>query len=181
MFVNELSKKQLLELKRTWFQEFIQETENRDATDKELEIVDGYISDDALMEQYKNTVFHNADFDCTSDIPDLETLKKQYNEIADIMKNVKTVEDARQLENSLGIYIEIGPKDGDAEHCTWYGFDDLKESDIEWFRVESWGDLGYLYFNTNGKVFFDVFDCDDTIIDSTSIDKLEQAYSELLV
>lgn len=76
--------------------------------------------------------------------------------LKELMANCKTVEDARALENGYGLYIEIGDGNG-GDHCILSKYDNLKPEEIEWFRVEDFGNLSYIYFRTDGSRTFLTF------------------------
>lgn len=118
------------------------------------------------------------------DIIGLPEIKEQYKQICDILKDCHTVEDARRLEKKLGLFIELGNSyDVDADHCTLAKFDDLPSEKIEWFRVEAWYNLGYLYYYTNGdSPYFDVFEdgAEDPFLNDVTIKTIDGKYEEYL-
>lgn len=66
MNVDELNKEQLTELKQRWYDDFIYERTGENASMGELASIDELVSDDTIMEEYKNYNFSNDDFDCTA-------------------------------------------------------------------------------------------------------------------
>lgn len=107
----------------------------------------------------------------------LSKIKKQYEAICDILKDCHTIEDARRLEKDLDLIIEVGSfNDYDAGHCTLEKFDNLTPEQIDWFRVEAWENLGYVYYYTNGSTpYFNVYEDngDDVVIEDATIETLE--------
>lgn len=108
-----------------------------------------------------------------------EEIKRQLAGITAIMKNCKTVEDARNLSNSYGFLIEIGAYGNCGEYCFNSSFDETDPKDIEWFRVESFENLGYIYFFTDGVVYFDVYedDGDDPCMEDVTPETLDERYA----
>jgi hypothetical protein len=101
--------------------------------------------------------------------PTLEEIKKDYNEIYNIIKNVNSVEQAQKLQTTHKLTVEINGNFID-EFLKCGG----KNSDIEWIRVEAWGCLSYIYKWSDGKIFFDVWSdfCDYEFIENMTIDQL---------
>lgn len=95
-----------------------------------------------------------------------------------LMANCKTVEDARALENGYGLYIEIG--DGNCgDHCTLSKYDNLEPEEIEWFRVDDFGNLSFVYFRTDGsRIFFDIYNPgeDYAVLEDVTEDTIDQRY-----
>lgn len=105
-------------------------------------------------------------------IPSMENIKALYEEIIPLLSELKTKEDVIAFGEKHKVTMEIN-----YDLATLY---DGKEP-IECIRCESWGDLDYIYFYTDGSnPMFDVW-CDFMeydFIDGTCIDKLETDYTE---
>ena len=92
------------------------------------------------------------------DFPTMEEIKQDYAELMEIIKDVRTIEQARELEKQ-GFIIEINGMsidefvavDGDGYVCT--------DKDIEWIRYDVYGCLSYIYDRFDGNPMFDVW-CD---------------------
>lgn len=110
------------------------------------------------------------------DFPTMEEIKRDYNELMEIIKDIRTIEQARQLEKEKKFTIEINGMsieeflmpDSNGYVCT--------DKDIEWIRYEVYGCLSYIYDRFNGKPMFDVFSvyCYDEFIRDITIDKLTE-------
>ena len=115
------------------------------------------------------------------DFPTMEEIKRDYNELMEIIKDVKTIEQAKQLEKEKKFIIEINgmsigefltPDNNDCV-CT--------DKDIEWIRYEVYGCLSYIYQRfDNGKIWFDVWSdyCYDEFIRDITIDELTEELYE---
>lgn len=118
------------------------------------------------------------------DIPKLPVIKAQYKAICDILKDCHTVEDARRLEKKLDLTIEIGNfNDFDADSCQKEFFDNIKPEQIDWFRVEAWDNLGYVYYYTNGSFpYFDIYADNeaDAFLEDVTINTLDKKYEDFL-
>ena len=107
-------------------------------------------------------------------IPTIDAIKKAYDEIVTIIKDVNTIEQCKMIEKKYRVTIEINShliKEYEA-----YGFTDAH---IETIRVEAYDMLGYIYFNKiDNTVYFDVWsdDLDAYFLMDTTIDTLETAY-----
>lgn len=109
------------------------------------------------------------------DTPTLETIKKTYNELVEIMKDVKTIDQCREIEQKYRLTIEIN-----GEFIDDYVKNGGTNEDIEWIRVEHYKCIDYIYFHNNGPVYFDVWtdDLDTEFISDTTIDKLDEDYEK---
>ena len=119
------------------------------------------------------------------DFPTMEEIKRDYDELMEIIKDVRTVEQAKELENK-GFIIEInglpineytnGMKlyDGTRNDCKG------TNEDIEWIRYEVYGCLSYIYDRFDGKPMFDVWSeyCYYEFIQDITIDKLTEELYE---
>ena len=113
------------------------------------------------------------------EFPTMEEIKRDYNELMGIIKDIKTIEQAKQLEKDFTIEIngmsieEFLMPDSNGYVCTG--------KDIEWIRYEVYGCLSYVYQRLdNGKIWFDVW-CDycyDEFIRDITIDKLTEELYE---
>ena len=113
------------------------------------------------------------------DFPTIKEIKKDYNDLIDIIKNVRTIEHIKELDKQKKFTIEINgmsiseflEADNNGYVCT--------NDDIEWVRYESFGCLSYIYDRFDGKPMFDVW-CDygyyDFITDITIDDLTEDLY-----
>ena len=116
------------------------------------------------------------------DFPTMEEIKRDYNELMEIIKDVKTIEQAKQLEKENEFTIEINgmsigeflTPDSNGYICT--------DKDIEWIRYEVFGCLSYIYqhFKYDGKIWFDVWSnyCYDEFIRDITIDELTEELYE---
>ena len=116
------------------------------------------------------------------DIPTMREIEKDYKEAESILSKCHSVEDARYFSQSLNVTIEIGSfNDFDADICSLPMFDNVKPEQIDWFRLEACGCLGYIYYYTNGDMtMFDVFAGDDTILDSVTMKDLATKYNKVV-
>lgn len=114
------------------------------------------------------------------DFPTMEEIKRDYNELVEIIKDVKTVEQAKEVE-AKGFTVEINgmsideflTPDSNGYVCT--------DKDIEWIRYENYGCLSYIYQYNDGTIFFDVWSelCEYDFISNITIDKLrEELYNK---
>ena len=129
----------------------------------------------------------NRTDDMYSDFPNLEEIKRDYTELMEIIKDVRTIEQAREIENKEKLTVEInglsideyvdGMRLIDGTRIKYRGTD----KDIEWIRYEAYGCLAYIYDRFNGKPMFDVWcnvgDC-EFITDITIDDLTEENYQE---
>lgn len=118
------------------------------------------------------------------EIPTLETIKRNLIELWDICKDCKTYEDIERVGKQLNTEMEINGTP------ISYGYD---EEPIEWFRVEYYKWLDFIYFNFDesgnikkGSLYFDVRDSnyEDFLIDvlpKRLDDEYNQFVSELKV
>ena len=105
--------------------------------------------------------------------PTLETIKNTYNELVEIMKDVKTIDQCKEIEQKYRLTIEIN-----GDFIENYVKNGGTNEDIEWIRVEHYKCIDYIYFFNNGPIYFDVWtdDFDTEFICDTTIDKLDEAY-----
>ena len=109
------------------------------------------------------------------DTPTLETIKETYNELAEIMKDAKTIEQCKEIEKKYRLTIEIN-----GDFLENYVKNGGTNEDIEWIRVEHYKCIDYIYFHNNGPVYFDVWtdDLDTEFISDTTIKKLDEDYEK---
>lgn len=107
------------------------------------------------------------------DYPTLEEIKRDYNELIDIIGNVTTMEQALKLTDKFRIEINgLWIKD--------YIEDLNTNEDIEWIRYESYGCLYYIYVTFKHGIISDIhFDVwcnkhDVEFIDFITIDELDK-------
>ena len=113
------------------------------------------------------------------DFPTIEEIKRDYNELMGIIKDVRTIEQAREMERK-GFIVEINGVTID-EYINGEGYNEGKtDENIEWIRYEVYGCLSYIYDRFDGKPMFDVF-CDYSygeFITDITIDKLTEELYE---
>ena len=114
----------------------------------------------------------------------VENVRRDYNSLYDIVENMidnyKNVESIRSFANGYGLTVEIGVNDECGENCFNYKFDNMDIDELSWIRIETFGNLGYIYFHTYiennilkiGDVSFDLYD-EDNIISDATIDNFE--------
>lgn len=113
------------------------------------------------------------------DFPTMEEIKRDYNELMEIIKDVRTIEQAREMENK-GFFVEINGVSID-EYVSGEGIKEGKTNDnIEWIRYEVYGCLSYIYDRFDGKIWFDVWSeyCQYEFITDITIDKLTEELYE---
>lgn len=114
------------------------------------------------------------------DFPTIEEIKRDYNELIEIIKDIKTIEQAKEVE-AKGFTVEINgmsidefsTPDSNGYVCT--------DKDIDWIRYENYGCLSYIYDRFDGKPMFDVWSeyCFDEFIRDITIDELtEELYKK---
>lgn len=116
-----------------------------------------------------------------NDFPTMEEIKRDYNELMEIIKDIKTIEQVKALEKENKFTIEINgmtieeflTPDSNGYVCT--------DKDIEWIRYDLYGCLSYIYQRTDGKIYFDVWSeyCQYDFITDTTINELtEELYGK---
>lgn len=104
--------------------------------------------------------------------PTLEDIKRDYHEVVSIFMNVRDIETLKQYQKEYKTTIEVDRMP----------IDEFVSGTAEVVRVETWNNLGYIYFNySNPKkviIYFDVYseDVDEYFIDSATYDTLEEEY-----
>lgn len=104
--------------------------------------------------------------------PTLEEIKNDYKEVCSIFMNVRDIETLKQYQEKYKTTIEV-------DRMPIYEF---TSGTAEIVRVETWNNLGYIYFNyTNPQrvfIMFDVYseDIDEYFIDGATYDVLEKEY-----
>ena len=115
-----------------------------------------------------------------NEFPTMEEIKRDYNELMEIIKGVKTIEQAKEMERK-GFIVEINGVSID-EYINGEGYNEGKTDDnIEWIRYENYGCLSYIYDRFNGKPMFDVFcdyACSEFITDITIDELTEELYEK---
>ena len=96
------------------------------------------------------------------DFPTLEEIKRDYYELMDIIKGVKTIDQAREIEEKHGIPVEINGVSIDEfvnGLKTINGRADGRGTDanIQWIRYEAYGCLSYVYDWFGAAPTFDVW------------------------
>jgi hypothetical protein len=121
------------------------------------------------------------------DFPTIEEIKRDYNELMEIIRSIRTIEQAKTLEKEKNLIIEINGLPIDEYVNGMKMFDgtrnDIKgtNEEIEWIRYENYGCLSYIYDRFDGKPMFDVWSeyCYDEFIRDITIDKLtEELYKK---
>ena len=114
------------------------------------------------------------------DFPTIEEIKRDYSELMEIIKDVRTIEQAKEMENK-GFIVEINGVTIN-EYLNGEGINDGKTNyNIEWIRYEAFGCLSYIYDRFDGNPMFDVWSnyCYDEFIRDITIDKLtEELYNK---
>lgn len=120
-----------------------------------------------------------------NEFPTMEEIKRDYEELMEIIKNIRTIEQAKEVEKKF-FTIEIngmsiddfvnGIKTSSGERLDNRG----TNNDIEWIRYESYGCLSYIYDRFDGKPMFDVWSgyCDHDFIQDITIDDLTEELYE---
>lgn len=119
--------------------------------------------------------------------PTLREIKKDYDELMKIIKNVRTVEQAKVLEKERKLIIEINGLSLDEFENGIRLLRNKKDEhrgidgEIEWIRYEGFGCLSYIYDRFDNKPMFDVWSdycCYDFITDITIDDLTEEFYEK---
>lgn len=128
------------------------------------------------MEDFKNKLVNEMKKRSYGNFPTINEIKRDYNELVEIIKDIRTIEQVKQLEKEFTIEIngmsieEFLQPDSKGYICT--------DKDIEWIRYEVYGCLSYIYDRFDGKPMFDVWSdyCDDEFIRDITIDKLTEEF-----
>lgn len=96
------------------------------------------------------------------DFPTLDEIKRDYRELMDIIKDVRTIEQAREVEANYGISVEINGVSIDEfvnglKTVNGRSGSRGTNADIEWIRYEAFGCLSYVYDRFDSKPTFDVW------------------------
>lgn len=118
--------------------------------------------------------------DMYGDYPTLEEIKRDYEELIEMVGDVTTIEQAREWNQKDKFTIEINGEflEDYAKHGT--------NADIEWIRYESYGCLAYIYFRfDNGiidNIWFDVWSnqYDSEFITDVTINTVSEVYETCL-
>ena len=119
------------------------------------------------------------------DFPTIEEIKRDYNELMEIIKDVRTIEQAEEIEK-MGFIVEINGLPIDEYVNGMRMFDGTRNNvrgtneEIEWIRYECYGCLSYIYDRFDGKPMFDVWCeyCFDEFIRDITIDELTEELYE---
>lgn len=109
------------------------------------------------------------------DFPTLQEIKRDYYELMEIIKEIRTIKQAKDLQGK-GFIVEIN-----GESIEDYINEGYADSDIEWIRYENYGCLWFIYDRFDGKPMFDIWSnfCFDDFITDITIDKLtEELYQK---
>lgn len=82
--------------------------------------------------------------------PSLEELKQDYEDLVKLIKNIRTVEQAKAFQKEHNIPVEINGND-----CEDFEFEYREE--IEWIRYDHFGHLSYIYDYFDGNPEFDIY------------------------
>lgn len=106
-----------------------------------------------------------------SDFPTMEEIKRDYNELIEIIKDIRTIEQAKVLDEQKKFTIEIN-----GMFINEFLKANGTNKDIEWIRYEVYGCLSYIYDRFDGKPMFDVWSnyCWDEFIHDITIDDLTE-------
>ena len=118
------------------------------------------------------------------DFPSLDEIKRDYMELMDITKGVRSIEQAKEVAEKHKLIIEInGVSLDEFENGlkTINGRSGARgsNSDIEWIRYEAYGCLAYVYDRFDGRPMFDVWSnvaCCEFITDIHIEDLTEENY-----
>ena len=116
------------------------------------------------------------------DFPTLEEIKRDYNELVEMVGNVTTIEQARKWNKRGKFTVEINGEFLE-EFARICGDDKY----IEWIRYEAYGCLSYIYFwIKDGKVTQIIFDVwsnalDYDFIENCRINTVEEKYNTFMV
>ena len=122
------------------------------------------------------------------DYPTIEEIKRDYFELMEIIKDVRTVEDAIKVEETKKLTLEINGMSIDeykkinniGPRAFIYTDENGVEEGIEWIRYESYGCLSYIYDRFDGKPSFDIWSnkCDYNFVQDITIDEItEEIYN----
>ena len=115
------------------------------------------------------------------DFPTIEQIKSDYNELMELIKDIRTIDDAKEFADKHHITIEVNGtlvddiiKNREPHHIVCVNSDGVEEG-IEWIRYENYGCLSYIYDRFDGSPMFDIwshklsfdFVCDITIDEVT--------------
>lgn len=101
--------------------------------------------------------------DMYGDFPTIEEIKRDYAELMEVAKNVRTIEQAIEVEKKEKVTIEINGLLIDEYVNGMKLYDGTRTKDrgtnenIEWIRYEAYGCLAYVYDRFDGKPMFDVW------------------------
>lgn len=113
--------------------------------------------------------------------PKYEEIVNAYNELLEIVKDAKTVSDLIEIKKQNHLTFEIDGYLIETQLEENYITLDTELSTIEWFRVEGYKMLDYIYFRTDKTVYFDVWSdyYDNDFIDSMTIENFtEEKYKK---
>lgn len=117
------------------------------------------------------------------DIPKYEEIVADYEEILNLLKNVKDINKLKEIEKEYHLSIEVNSLPLNEFN---------EENEVAFVRVDHFKNLDYIYFNydnyVNGNfnsnlfVYFDVWfeECFDDLIVDTTITKLENDYKSAI-
>lgn len=109
--------------------------------------------------------------------PTLEEIKKDYHEVVSIFMNVRDIETLKEYQKKYKTTIEVDRMP----------IEETESKMANIVRVETWNNLGYIYFDYNNPkkviVYFDVYseDVDEYFLDSVTYDTLEKEYIQGLM
>lgn len=123
------------------------------------EPIKGYSEEDASEWLYYRAILLESD---CKDYPSIEEIRSDYNKLMDLIKDIRTIEQAEEFQRKYNIPVEINGYSIDdfvngAKNINGRADNRGTNADIEWIRYESFGCLSYIYDRFNGKPWFDVY------------------------
>ena len=109
--------------------------------------------------------------------PSLAEIQRDYQDLMELIKDVKTPEQAKVLADTKGLLVEVN-----GERVDDFLADPSNSNlDIEWIRYEAFGCLQYIYDRFDGQPMFDVWSnaiSREFITDVTIGDLTEERYED---
>lgn len=119
--------------------------------------------------------------DMYGDFPTLEEIKRDYNELVEMVGNVTTIEQAREWNKKDKFTVEIN-----GEFLEEYVRNGGADKDIEWIRYEAFGCLSYIYFwikkGKVNRIVFDVWsnELEYDFLENCRIENVEEKYNAFM-
>ena len=121
-------------------------------------------------------VRNTCDIKIYNSFPTMEQIKSDYYELLELIKDIKTIEQAQEFEQKTRMEIEIN-----GWLINEYVERGGTNEGIEWIRYDNFGCLDYIYNHLYNKyIMFDVYSefCDYDFIEDITIDKLTEEFLE---